>query len=106
MFIKCLDVCVQVYMCSTWGEKSTDNHLKCFILFYCFLAILYNTCETGHIESNVLLSLSASCYLRSGWATISDRFANYIFWLLVAMNKCVSVEAVDLKYKFSKYLLF
>ena len=24
--------------------------------------ILYNTCETGHIESSVLLSLSASCY--------------------------------------------
>ena len=23
--------------------------------------ILYNTCETGHIESSVLLSLSASC---------------------------------------------
>ena len=24
--------------------------------------ILYNTCETGHIESSVLLSLSASCF--------------------------------------------
>ena len=24
--------------------------------------IHYNTCETGHIESSVLLSLSASCY--------------------------------------------
>ena len=23
--------------------------------------ILYNTCETGHIESSILLSLSASC---------------------------------------------
>ena len=31
--------------------------------------ILYNTCETGHIESSVLLSLSASCcllYFRQG----------------------------------------
>ena len=25
--------------------------------------ILYNTCETGHIESSVLLSLSASCFI-------------------------------------------
>ena len=41
-------------------------------------------------------------YLRSGWATIH----NLIYWLLVAMNKGVSVEAVDLKYKLSKYLLF
>ena len=35
------------------AEKSTENII--------FLTIIYNTGETGHIESSVLLSLSASC---------------------------------------------
>ena len=45
-------VCSGMYVFLS-AEKSTENIV--------FLSILYNTGETGHIESSVLLSLSASC---------------------------------------------
>ena len=38
--------------------------------------VLYNTCETGHIESSVLLSLSASCFLYVGLPSQTSRSNN------------------------------
>ena len=35
--------------------------------YFVFLTILYITLETSHMESSVLLSLSASCFYLDGW---------------------------------------
>ena len=45
------------------GRNPLKINLHVWFYFIVFLAILYNTCETGHIESSILLSLSASCYV-------------------------------------------
>ena len=37
--------------------------------------ILYNTCETGHIESSILLSLSVSCLSMQGATFINEENA-------------------------------
>ena len=48
-------------MCSSVRRNPLRINLHVWFYFIVFLTILYNTCETGHIESIVLLSLSASC---------------------------------------------
>ena len=45
-------------------DSSSKINLHVWFYFIVFLTILYITLETGHMESSVLLSLSASCYLR------------------------------------------
>ena len=55
IFIQCLDVCV--------GRNPLKINLHVWFYFIVFLTILYNTCESGHSESSVLLSLSASCFV-------------------------------------------
>ena len=42
-------------------DISLKINLHVWFYFIVFLTILYITLETGHMESNVLLSLSASC---------------------------------------------
>ena len=42
-------------------DISMKINLHAWFYFIVFLTILYITWETGHIESSVLLSLSASC---------------------------------------------
>ena len=44
-------------------DISMKINLHVWFYFIVFLNILYITWETGHMESSVLLSLSASCYL-------------------------------------------
>ena len=61
IFIQCLDACVQVCMFSSAGRNPLKINLHVLSYFIVSLTILYNTCETDHIESSVLLSLSASC---------------------------------------------
>ena len=61
IFIQCPDVCVQICMCSSVGRNPLKINLHVLFYFIIFLGILYNSCETCHIESSVLLSLIASC---------------------------------------------
>ena len=42
-------------------DISSKINLHIWFYFIVFLTILYITLETGHMESSVLLSLSASC---------------------------------------------
>ena len=42
-------------------DISSKINLHVWFYFIVFLTILYITLETGHMESSVLLSLSASC---------------------------------------------
>ena len=42
-------------------DSSSKINLHVWFYFIVFLTILYITLETGHMESSVLLSLSASC---------------------------------------------
>ena len=44
-------------------DISSKINLHVWFYFIVFLTILYITLETGHMESSVLLSLSASCYV-------------------------------------------
>ena len=55
--------CVQVCMCSSVWRNPLEINLYVWFYFIVFVTILYNTWETGHIESYILLSLSASCLL-------------------------------------------
>ena len=71
--IQCLCVLVQVCMCTSMLRNPLKINLHVWFHFNIFLesfkykqqmvnnTILYNTCEAGHIESSVLLPLSASC---------------------------------------------
>ena len=45
-------------------DISMKINLHVWFYFIVFLTILYITCQTGHMESSVLLSLSASCLTR------------------------------------------
>ena len=74
IFIQCLDVCVQVCMCSSVGRNLLKINLQVWFHFIVFLrsfkykqqmvckTILCNIYKAGHTESSVLLSPSASCY--------------------------------------------
>ena len=44
-------------------DISSKINLHVWFYFIVFLTILYITRETGHMESSVLLSLSASCII-------------------------------------------
>ena len=46
-------------------DISSKLNLHVWFYFIVFLTILYITLETGHMESSVWLSLSASCYIWS-----------------------------------------
>ena len=61
IFIQCLDVCAQVCIFFSVGRNPLKINLHVYFYFNVSLTLLYNTCETDHIESSVLLSLSASC---------------------------------------------
>ena len=47
-------------MFSAVGRNPLKINLHVWFYFIVFLTLLYDTCETGHIESSVFLSLSTS----------------------------------------------
>ena len=57
IFIHCMDVCVQVCMCSSVWRNPLKINLNVWFYFIVFLTILCNICETGHIELSILVSL-------------------------------------------------
>ena len=74
--------------------------------FFCFFFFASNLLLLFQNEKKILLEYLNCNYLRSGWATISDGLTTIYFGYWQQGIKVFSVEAVDLKYKFSKYLLF
>ena len=70
-------------MCSSVRRNPLKINLHVWFYFIVFLTILYNTCETGHIESSIFLSLSASCF---NFKTSIVVFPHKGFCLLVVLT--------------------